>query len=274
MSFSVGNTTRLSNPRFKEGKRVSYGARAVNKGGFQSLPKLVFPGGLLVGCEAGFLNGAKIKGNHTAMKTGMLAAESVAEALFGGDEGYSELTAYSERVAGSWVNDELYRTRNFGPALHKFGTFFGAAFAWIDQNVFRGKLPFTMRNKHPDHGMLKSASQAQKIEYPKPDGKISFDKLSSVFLSSTNHEEDQPCHLQLADPNIPISVNLPNYSEPAQRYCPAGVYEIVEEPGSGPRFQINAQNCVHCKTCDIKDPSQNINWVVPEGGGGPNYSNM
>ena len=256
------------------GKRVSYGARAVNKGGFQSLPKLVFPGGLLVGCEAGFLNGAKIKGNHTAMKTGMLAAESVAEALFGGDEGYSELTAYSERVAGSWVNDELYRTRNFGPALHKFGTFFGAAFAWIDQNVFRGKLPFTMRNKHPDHGMLKSASQAQKIEYPKPDGKISFDKLSSVFLSSTNHEEDQPCHLQLADPNIPISVNLPNYSEPAQRYCPAGVYEIVEEPGSGPRFQINAQNCVHCKTCDIKDPSQNINWVVPEGGGGPNYSNM
>ncbi len=258
----------------KGGKRVSYGARAVNKGGFQSLPKLVLPGGLLVGCEAGFLNGAKIKGNHTAMKTGMLAAESVAEALFDGDEGYAELNSYPTKVSASWVNEELYRTRNFGPAIHKFGTFFGAAFAWVDQNIFRGKLPFTMRNKHPDHASLKSADQAQKIEYPKPDGKISFDKLSSVFLSSTNHEEDQPCHLQLGDPDIPISVNLPNYSEPAQRYCPAGVYEVVEEPGAKPRFQINAQNCVHCKTCDIKDPSQNINWVVPEGGGGPNYSNM
>ncbi|MEM7281296.1 MAG: electron transfer flavoprotein-ubiquinone oxidoreductase [Pseudomonadota bacterium] len=255
------------------GKRVSYGARAVNKGGFQSLPKLVFPGGLLVGCEAGFLNGAKIKGNHTAMKTGMLAAETVADALFSGAQGHDELTDYPAKVEQSWVHDELYRTRNFGPALHRFGTFFGSAFTWIDQNLFRGKLPFTMRNKHADHESLVKASSAKKIEYPKPDGKISFDKLSSVFLSSTNHEEDQPCHLQLANPGTPIEFNLPNFDEPAQRYCPAGVYEVVDDSGT-PRFQINAQNCVHCKTCDIKDPTQNINWVVPEGGGGPNYSNM
>lgn len=261
-------------PVLEGGKRVSYGARAVNKGGLQSLPKLTLPGALLVGCEAGFLNGAKIKGNHTAMKTGMLAAEVVGEALIAGNPGYEDLTQFEDRVKASWVHEELYRSRNFGPALHKFGTFFGAGFAWLDQNLFRGKLPFTFRNKEPDHSATKKASASQPIEYPKPDGKITFDKLSSVFLSSTNHEEDQPCHLQLTDASIPIAVNLPEYSEPAQRYCPAGVYEVVEEADGSSRFQINAQNCVHCKTCDIKDPSQNITWVVPEGGGGPNYSGM
>ena len=256
------------------GKRVSYGARAVNKGGLQSLPELSFPGGVLVGCDAGFLNGAKIKGNHTAMKTGLLAADAIAEALLAGDEGYGELNDYQQRVDKSWVHDELHKTRNFGPALHKFGTFFGSAFTWIDQNIFRGKLPFTMHNRSPDHDSLKPAADSKPIDYPKPDGKVSFDKLSSVFLSSTNHEEDQPCHLQLKDPSIPIAHNLPMFDEPAQRYCPAGVYEVVQEPDGSPRFQINAQNCVHCKTCDIKDPKQNINWVVPEGGGGPNYSGM
>jgi len=254
------------------GKRISYGARAVNKGGYQSLPKLTFPGGMLVGCDAGFLNGAKIKGGHTAIKTGMLAAESVYEGLQN-DGTQAELTDYETAVRSSWVNDELYRARNFGPALHKFGTFFGAAFAFIDQNIFRGKLPFTMRNTHPDHEALQTLSDTQPIEYPKPDGVISFDRLSSVFLSSTNHEEDQPSHLTLKDENIPVAYNLPTFDEPAQRYCPAGVYEIVDEDGQ-PRFQINAQNCVHCKTCDIKDPKQNIVWTVPEGGGGPNYTGM
>ncbi len=255
------------------GERVSYGARAVNKGGLQSLPRLAFPGGLLVGCDAGFLNGAKIKGNHTAMKTGMLAAETVFHALSTGDEGGSTLSAFEDRVRASWVHEELHRTRNFGPAQHKFGTFMGAAFTWVDQNIFQGKLPFTMHNRQPDHATLRPAAEAPRIEYPKPDGVISFDKLSSIFISNTNHEEDQPCHLVLKDESVPVQHNLPLYDEPAQRYCPAGVYEIVEEQG-GPRFQINAQNCVHCKTCDIKDPAQNIVWIVPEGGGGPNYSNM
>ena len=254
------------------GKRISYGARAVNKGGLQSLPKLSFPGGVLVGCDAGFLNGVKIKGAHTAIKTGTLAAESVYEALANGDK-YSELTSFEDAVRKSWVYDELHRARNFGPALHKFGTFFGAAFTYIDQNIFRGKMPFTLRNVHADHDSLQKASQAQPIEYPKPDGVVSFDRLSSVFLSSTNHEEDQPSHLVLKDESIPIDFNLPEYDEPAQRYCPAGVYEVVEENGRS-RFQINAANCVHCKTCDIKDPQQNIVWVVPEGGGGPNYPGM
>ena len=254
------------------GKRISYGARAVNKGGLQSLPKLSFPGGVLVGCDAGFLNGVKIKGAHTAIKTGTLAAESVYEALANGDK-YSELTSFEDAVRKSWVYDELHRARNFGPALHKFGTFFGAAFTYIDQNIFRGKMPFTLRNVHADHDSLQKASQAQPIEYPKPDGVVSFDRLSSVFLSSTNHEEDQPSHLVLKDESIPIDFNLPEYDEPAQRYCPAGVYEVVEENGRS-RFQINAANCVHCKTCDIKDPQQNIVWIVPEGGGGPNYPGM
>ena len=254
------------------GKRISYGARAVNKGGLQSLPKLAFPGGLLVGCDAGFLNGAKIKGTHTALKSGMLAAESVYEALQSDDDG-ATLDGYESAVKASWIYDELHRARNFGPALHKFGTFMGAAFTFIDQNIFRGKLPFTLRNTEPDHDSLGKSSDLPAIEYPKPDGVISFDRLSSVFLSSTNHEEDQPSHLVLKDESIPVAYNLPEFDEPAQRYCPAGVYEIVEEDGK-PRFQINAQNCVHCKTCDIKDPKQNIVWTVPEGGGGPNYSGM
>ncbi|MDJ0941425.1 MAG: electron transfer flavoprotein-ubiquinone oxidoreductase [Woeseiaceae bacterium] len=255
------------------GKRIAYGARAVNKGGLQSLPKLAFPGGMLTGCDAGFLNGVKIKGAHTAMKSGMLAAEAVYAALAGGDEGQSELEAYEAAVRDSWVHAELHRARNFGPGLHKFGTFWGAAFTFIDQNLFFGKLPFTWHNRTPDHESLAKATDASPIDYPKPDGVISFDRLSSVFLSSTNHEEDQPSHLKLRDAAVPIDYNLPNYDEPAQRYCPAGVYEVVGENGDR-RFQINAQNCVHCKTCDIKDPTQNIVWTVPEGGGGPNYSGM
>jgi len=255
------------------GKRIAYGARAVNKGGLQSLPKLGFPGGMLVGCDAGFLNGVKIKGAHTAIKTGMLAAESVHKALSSGDTGQSELDDYERNVKASWVYKELHSGRNFGPALAKLGTFWGAAFTFVDQNIFFGKLPFTWRNTLPDHESLSKASDTPEIDYPKPDGVISFDLLSSVFASSTNHEEDQPSHLKLNDDSVPISFNLPNYDEPAQRYCPAGVYEVVEEGGEKV-FQINAQNCVHCKTCDIKDPTQNIVWTVPEGGGGPNYSGM
>jgi electron-transferring-flavoprotein dehydrogenase len=255
------------------GKRVSYGARAVNKGGLQSLPRLAFPGGLLAGCEAGFLNGAKIKGSHTAMKTGMLAAESMFAAIAAGGSPPATLADFEDRVRASWVHEELVRARNFGPAQHRFGTLAGAAFAWFDQNVARGRLPFTLRNPVPDHATLRRAAEAPRIEYPKPDGVVSFDRLSSVFLSSTNHEEDQPSHLRLADPQVPVRDNLPLYAEPAQRYCPAGVYEIVES-AEGPRFQVNAQNCVHCKTCDIKDPAQNIDWTVPEGGGGPNYTGM
>ena len=255
------------------GKRVSYGARAVNKGGLQSLPKLAFPGGMLVGCDAGFLNGVKIKGSHLALKTGQLAAEAIVEAFKSGDEGQNELSSYAEAVNASWVHDEMYRSRNFTPALHKFGVFLGGVFTWIDQNIFGGKLPFTWHHPTPDHELTGKADDYPVIDYPKPDGVISFDRLSSVFLSSTNHEEDQPSHLQLKDPSIPIDYNLPNYAEPAQRYCPAGVYEVVDD-GDAKRFQINAQNCVHCKTCDIKDPKQNIVWTVPEGGGGPNYSGM
>jgi len=254
------------------GERIAYGARAVNKGGLQCLPKLSFPGGMLVGCGAGFLNGVKIKGAHTAIKTGMLAAESVYEAL-GSEDSPAELTSFESAVRESWVYDELYRARNFEPSLHKFGTFFGAGFTFLDQNIFRGKMPFTLRNKHPDHESLVRASEATVIEYPKPDGVITFDRLSSVYLSSANHEEDQPSHLKLKDESIPIAYNLPEFAEPAQRYCPAGVYEVVEEDGEK-KFMIRAQNCVHCKTCDIKDPRQNIVWTVPEGGGGPNYSGM
>lgn len=257
---------------FEGGKRIGYGARAVNKGGLQSLPRLSFPGGMLVGCGAGFLNGVKIKGAHTAIKTGMLAAESVYASLAKGEE-RETLSDYDQRVRESWVYKELHRVRNFGPALHKLGTFLGAAFTFIDQNIFRGKLPFTMRNKETDHASLTKAIDARPIDYAKPDGVITFDRLSSVFLSSTIHEEDQPSHLRLKNEATPISHNLPIFDEPAQRYCPAGVYEIVDDGGE-PRFQINAGNCVHCKTCDIKDPTQNIVWTVPEGGGGPNYSGM
>jgi len=256
------------------GKRVSYGARAITKGGYNCLPKMTFPGGLLVGCNAGTLNFAKIKGVHTAMKSGMVAAESVFEAIKGGDEGGSELTSYSDKWENSWANEELKKSRNFGPAMHKYGTFLGGAFNFIDQNIFGGNLPITLHDTKPDYATLKPASECKKIDYPKPDGKLSFDKLSSVFLSNAVHEEDQPCHLQLKDPEVPIRDNLPKYDEPAQRYCPAGVYEVVDDDAGNPKFQINFSNCVHCKTCDIKDPAQNIVWVTPEGGGGPTYPNM
>lgn len=256
------------------GKRVTYGARAICKGGYNSLPKMVFPGGALIGCDLGTLNFAKIKGNHTAMKSGMLAAEAIAAELAAGKEGGDLLNGYVESFKSSWLHEELFCSRNFGPAMHKFGSLIGGAFNYIDQNWFGGKIPFTLHDNTPDYAKLKPASECAKINYPKPDGKLSFDKLSSVFLSNTNHEEEQPCHLRLTDPSIPLSKNLPLYDEPAQRYCPAGVYEIVTQEDGSKRFQINAQNCVHCKTCDIKDPSQNITWVTPEGAGGPNYPNM
>lgn len=254
------------------GKRVSYGARALVKGGLNSLPKMVFPGGALIGCDLGTLNPAKIKGSHTAMKSGMLAADAIVAALAAGREG-DELQGYVDGFKGSWVQEELHASRNFGPAMHKFGPLLGPAFAFVEHNLLGGALPFTLHDRRMDHTCLKKADEAPRISYPKPDGKLSFDKLSSVFLSNTNHEEDQPVHLKLKDPSIPIAQNLPLYDEPAQRYCPAGVYEVVRDGGE-PRFQINAQNCVHCKTCDIKDPAQNITWVAPEGSGGPNYPNM
>ena len=254
------------------GTRVSYGARAIVKGGLQALPKLSVPGALIVGDDAGFLNMLKIKGTHTAMKSGMLAAESVFDALVRGDA-HTELADYRERVDSSWLGKELRRARNVGPGLHKLGPLLGSAYAFVDQTIARGRMPFTLKDRVADHDRLLPAAKAKSIDYPKPDGVLSFDKLSSVFLSNTNHEEDQPCHLTLADDELPIRDNLPRYDEPAQRYCPAGVYEVVPQDG-GLRFQINAQNCVHCKTCDIKDPAQNINWVTPEGAGGPNYPNM
>jgi len=259
------------------GKRVSYGARAMAKGGFNSLPKMAMPGALLVGCDAGTINFAKIKGNHTAMKSGMLAAETIIETLITSEgvseEGKQDLTLYTDKFKNSWLYEELYNTRNFGPAMHKFGTMLGGAYNTLDQNFFGGKLPFNFKDDSVDYQQLKLASEVAVINYPKPDNLLSFDKLSSVFLSNTNHEEEQPCHLKLADNSIPISVNLLKFNEPAQRYCPAGVYE-VEQTEAGDKFVINAQNCIHCKTCDIKDPSQNITWVTPEGTGGPNYPNM
>jgi electron-transferring-flavoprotein dehydrogenase len=255
------------------GTRVSYGARAITKGGFNSLPKMTFPGGLIVGCNAGTLNFSKIKGTHTAMKSGMVAAEAMFEALAGGCAGGEELTRYEEMFKESWLHEELFSSRNFGPAMHKFGAILGGAFNYVDQNIFGGKLPFTLHDNHEDYAQMQPASNFQPIDYPKPDGKLSFDKLSSVFLSNTNHEEDQPCHLKLTDVDIPLTQNLTKFAEPAQRYCPAGVYEVVEDD-DGKRFQINAQNCLHCKTCDIKDPAQNITWVTPEGMGGPTYPNM
>jgi electron-transferring-flavoprotein dehydrogenase len=255
------------------GKRISYGARALIKGGLNSLPKMTFPGGLIIGCDAGTLNAAKIKGSHTAMKSGILAAESLFAAL-SEDTPPKELTDYSERFRNSDLYAELHKTRNFSAGFHKLGFWLGSSLVFIEQNIFMGKFPITLHDKSRDHSQLKPAAESPKIDYPKPDGVISFDKLSSVFISNTNHEEDQPCHLQLLDASIPIDVNLPMYDEPAQRYCPAGVYEVVEDDSGAKRFQINAQNCVHCKTCDIKDPAQNIRWVVPEGGGGPNYPAM
>ena len=253
------------------GERISYGARALTKGGLQALPTLTVPGALLAGDDAGFLNVLKIKGSHTAMKSGMLAAEAAFDELAVG-HGHTDASSYQSRFENSWLFDELNRSRNVGPALHKLGILGGSAHAFVDQ-FFLGNQPWTLSDPTPDHATLKPAADSKIIEYPKPDGVLSFDKLSSVFLSGTNHEEDQPCHLTLADPDLPIRDNLPMFAEPAQRYCPAGVYEVIEEE-SGPRFQINAQNCVHCKTCDIKDPAQNITWVVPEGAGGPTYPNM
>jgi electron-transferring-flavoprotein dehydrogenase len=258
----------------KGGKRVTYGARAIAKGGFNSLPKMTFPGGLIVGCDAGTLNFSKIKGNHTAMKSGIIAAETLFELLSAETAELKDPVEYTQAFKDSWLYDELYRSRNFGAAIHKFGNFIGGAYNTLDQNFFGGKLPFNISDSTPDHTCLKLAADSTKITYPKPDGVFSFDKLSSVFLSNTNHEEDQPCHLVLKDPSIPITVNLPKYDEPAQRYCPAGVYEIIESDAGEKQLQINGQNCVHCKTCDIKDPTQNITWVVPEGTGGPNYPNM
>ncbi|WP_196137806.1 electron transfer flavoprotein-ubiquinone oxidoreductase [Aliikangiella sp. G2MR2-5] len=258
----------------KGGERIAYGARAITKGGLQSQPKMTFPGGLLIGDDAGTLNFAKIKGSHTAMKSGMLAAETVSMAL-AENRANDELNEYSEAYKNSWAHKELHIQRNFGPAQHKWGNILGSAYAFVDINLFNGSLPWTLKDPKPDHAQMKKASSCAKIDYPKPDGVLSFDKLSSVFISNTNHEEDQPVHLQLKDKNIPIEVNLRDFDEPAQRYCPAGVYEVItDDDGNNPKFQINAQNCVHCKTCDIKDPSQNINWVVPEGAGGPNYPNM
>ena len=263
-------------PVFKDilqgGERISYGARAIAKGGLHSLPKMHFPGGLLVGCDAGTLNFAKIKGNHTAMKSGMIAAEVIFKALCNAQT-HSDLTEYAQAFEQSWAYKELHQSRNFGPVMHKLGKFIGGAYNTLDQNMFGGGLPFTFKDNTPDHCTLVDKNQADKIDYPKPDAVLSFDKLSSVFLSNTNHEESQPCHLQLKNSTIPIEVNLAKFDEPAQRYCPAGVYEVQQVNGKD-EFVINSQNCVHCKTCDIKDPSQNITWVTPEGAGGPNYPNM
>jgi electron-transferring-flavoprotein dehydrogenase len=255
------------------GRRVAYGARAIVTGGVQALPKLVFPGGALIGDDAGFLNVPKIKGSHAAIKTGMLGGEAAFAAL-GEGRSHDELVAYPQAYETSWLHDELYRARNFKPWMNK-GLLVGTLMAGMDQKLFGGKAPWTMHAHKSDAQKTKPAKEFKRIDYPKPDGKLSFDRLSSVFLSNTNHEENQPCHLTLKDPNVPIAVNLAVYDAPEQRYCPAGVYEIVRESdGSKPRLQINAQNCVHCKTCDIKDPTQNIVWVNPEGGGGPNYPNM
>jgi electron-transferring-flavoprotein dehydrogenase len=257
------------------GKRLCYGARAIAKGGLNALPRQHFPGGLLLGCDAGTLNFAKIKGAHTAMKSGMLGAETVFDALDSDAAEAKDLKEYAYAFRNSWLYDELYQARNFGPALHRFGLMFGGAFNFIDQNLFRGKLPFTLHDRKSDHKSLEPTYSYSPIAYPKADGVISFDRLSSVFLSNAAHEEDQPCHLVLRKSNRAIRLNLERYDAPEQRYCPAGVYEILRDGEKGePRLQINAANCLHCKTCDIKDPSQNIVWRTPEGGGGPNYPNM
>ena len=261
------------------GKRLGYGARAITAGGLNSLPKLVFPGGALIGCDAGFLNASRIKGSHAAIKTGMLAAEACFQAL-AQDNPPALLDQYPKAFESSWLYQELYKARNFKPAMGK-GLFWGSLLVGIDQTLFGGKAPFTLHNTKPDHAYLEPASQHQAIAYPKPDGVLSFDRLSSVFLSATNHEENQPAHLTLKDDSVPVSLNLAKYAGPEARYCPAGVYEYLDEagnaittPAAGASLRINAQNCVHCKTCDIKDPSQNIVWVTPEGSGGPNYTGM
>ncbi len=258
-------------PVFTGGRRIAYGARALNEGGFQSIPKLSFPGGLLIGDAAGFLNVPKIKGTHTAMKSGMVAAETLFQALQNNTLA-GELTAYQENIKQSWIWEELYTVRNIRPAFQK-GLWPGLIYSAIDTYLLRGHAPWTFKN-HADYTTLKKAAQCQKIDYPKPDNIISFDKLSSVYLANVQHAEHQPCHLQLKDRTLPITVNLADYAAPETRYCPAAVYEILTDSNHKPYLQINAQNCIHCKTCDIKDPRQNINWVAPEGGGGPNYPNM
>ncbi|MBL8448069.1 MAG: electron transfer flavoprotein-ubiquinone oxidoreductase [Zoogloeaceae bacterium] len=258
-------------PFLEGGKRLAYGARAITAGGLQSQPKLIFPGGALLGDDAGFLNAARIKGSHAAIKSGMLAADAAFDALSAGREG-DELTTYPAAFRQSWLFDELYKTRNFKPYMKK-GLYLGSFLFGAEQKLFQGKVPWTLHNES-DHDKLLPASQCQAIPYPKPDGKLTFDRLSSVFLSNTNHEEEQPCHLRLADPTVAIEVNLARYDAPEQRYCPAGVYEIVREGEGRPRLQINAQNCIHCKTCDIKDPTQNITWVTPQGGEGPIYQGL
>ncbi|MBA5604392.1 electron transfer flavoprotein-ubiquinone oxidoreductase [Duganella sp. FT3S] len=257
---------------FEGGKRISYGARAITAGGLQSLPKLVFPGGALIGCDAGFLNMSRIKGSHAAIKSGMLAAESVFAAL-GENRQHDELVSYPVAFEQSWLHEELHVARNVKPYLN-MGLYVGALMTGIDQIIFRGKAPWTLHHSHADHECLKPASDFAPINYPKPDGKLTFDRLSSVFISNTNHAEDQPIHLTLKNASVPVDVNLRKYAGPESRYCPAGVYEFVKTDEGQDRLQINAQNCVHCKTCDIKDPTQNIVWITPEGGGGPNYPNM
>ena len=255
------------------GRRIAYGARALNEGGFQSIPKLVFPGGMLVGCDAGFLNAAKIKGSHTAMMSGMVAAEAISEA-FGQAEPPAMIEAYPERLKASWLWQELRQVRNIHPSF-KWGLWGALAYSAVDTYIFRGKAPWTLSHAGADHAQIKDKKAYKPIDYPKPDGKLSFDRLTNLSFSGTNHDENQPCHLQLNDSNTPISVNLTRYDAPEQRYCPAGVYEIIrDKDGNNPQLQINAQNCLHCKTCDIKDPTQNINWVVPNGGEGPAYSGM
>jgi len=254
---------------FEGGRRVSYGARALNEGGLQSVPRLTFPGGALIGDAAGFVNVPKIKGTHTSMKSGMLVAETVAEALAAG--GTAELTSYEEKLRASWIHEELSLVRNIRPAFAKYGLWGGLAYSAIDTYLLRGKAPWTFHHPHADNETLLEAEVAPRIEYPRPDGVLTFDRLSSVFISNTNHEENQPPHLQLADPGLAITLNWQRFRSPEARYCPAAVYEIVGADEGDPRLQINAQNCVHCKTCDIKDPAQNINWVTPEGSGGPNY---
>ena len=266
--FQRFKTHPAARPVFEGGRRIAYGARALNEGGFQSIPRLDFPGGALIGCAAGYVNVPKIKGSHTAMKSGMVAAETVFQRLAG-----DQAASVRQALEQSWVWDELHRVRNIRPSF-RWGLYAGLAYSAFDTYILRGAAPWTFHN-HPDYIQLIPASQARQIEYPRPDGKISFDRLSSVFISNTNHEEDQPPHLRLRDPAKAIEVNYRLYNSPEQRYCPAGVYEIVQPGDAGaPYLQINAQNCVHCKTCDIKDPEQNIDWVVPEGGGGPNYPNM
>lgn len=257
---------------FEGGQRIAYGARTLNEGGLQSLPDLAFPGGALIGCGAGFLNVPKIKGTHTAMKSGMLAAESIVDAL-AQNRSNDELVSYPENLKNSWLYDELNKARNFRPAFSKWNLLGGTLYAGIDLKLFRGRAPWTLKHHGEDRKQLKPASECKRIDYPKPDGQITFDRLSSVYISSTNHEEDQPVHLQLKDEGVPVSINLKDYDAPEQRYCPAGVYEIVEEEGEKV-LQINAQNCLHCKACDIKDPTYNIVWITPEGSGGPNYPNM